>query len=50
MDQNKLNKVIDLFAKAHNVLVLGNGFDMHLGLKSSFSNFFEKCVLDKSKQ
>lgn len=50
MDQNKINKVIDLFAKTHNVLVLGNGFDMHLGLKSSFSNFFEKCVLDKSKQ
>lgn len=29
----------------YDVLVLGNGFDLHLGLHSSFSNFFEKEVL-----
>ena len=31
----------------YNVLVLGNGFDLHLKLKSSFSDFFKEEVLDE---
>ena len=31
-----------------NVVVLGNGFDLHLGLKSSFSSFFSENVIDQN--
>lgn len=45
MDDKTITKLIDKMTKTHNVLILGNGFDLHLGLKSSFSNFFGRCVL-----
>lgn len=50
MEQKTINKLVDAFTKTHNVLVLGNGFDLHLGLKSSFADFFESCVLNSNKE
>ncbi len=31
---------------AHQLLILGNGFDLHCGLKSSYNDFFRKTIID----
>lgn len=31
------------------VLILGNGFDLHLGLKSSFNDYFKKEILTNNE-
>ena len=31
---------------AHQLLILGNGFDLHCGLKSSYNDFFRQTILD----
>ncbi len=40
------NVIVEL-NNLHNLLIIGNGFDLHLKLKSSFSNFFEQKYLDR---
>lgn len=32
------------------LLILGNGFDLHCGLKSSYKDFFQSTILDSSKE
>ena len=47
------DKVIDELIRLndhHNLLIIGNGFDLHLNLKSTFSNFFEARYLDSNKK
>lgn len=36
-----MKKAFDELDKATDILVVGNGFDLHCGLKSSFKNFFD---------
>lgn len=36
-----MQKAFDDLNKATDILVVGNGFDLHCGLKSSFKNFFD---------
>ena len=39
------SKYLDELNATHNLLIIGNGFDLHLGLHSSFSNFFQTQYL-----
>lgn len=34
-------------ANSTQLLILGNGFDLHCGLKSSYDNFFKSAIVDK---
>ena len=44
MQSDNINEITKAL-KTHNLLIIGNGFDLHLGLSSSFSSFFKANYL-----